>query len=438
MGLRGRQVRGLRSRRVRVFDPAEVTVLGAAEVEPGSVGLGRDAVEAIWSAVVDFYKTGFHPAIGLCIRRRGEVILDRTIGHVRGNAPGDPKDAGLVQATPRTLFNFFSASKSVTAMLIHLLAQREALHVDEPVATFIPEFGRHRKDQITIRDLLTHRGGIPAAPPDVADLDMLEVPSRILELIYELRPSYAPGTVPAYHAVTSGFVFAELVQRVTGSDIRTFLQGEIAKPLAMTHFNYGLPHERLDEATQDVCTGPRLIWPLKDIFKRSLGISVEELIELSNDPRARTGIIPSANLFGTADDICRFFELLLSGGELGGTRIFSESTIRRAIAPQTPWQLDRMILLPISYSMGFMLGTDPVGLYGFRCGKAFGHVGLSNILAWADPERDISVALVNSGKPFFALDTAYWPEIVRRISTRIPRDGSRLRSTVFATHSKRR
>jgi len=265
---------------------------------------------------------------------------------------------------------------------------------------------------------------------------MLEDPRQLLELIYELRPTYEPGTVPAYHAVTSGFVFAELVQRITGSDIRTFLHEEISKPLSMTHFNYGLPSERLHEAAHDACTGPRLVWPLKDIFDRSLGISVDELIELSNDPRFRTAIIPSANLFGTPNDICRFFELLVSGGELDGMRIFGESTIRRAIAPQTPWQLDRMILLPMSYSMGFMLGTDPVGLYGFRCGRAFGHVGLSNILAWADPARDISVALMNSGKPLVALDTAYWPEIVRRISTRIPRDAGRLKSTLFATEKK--
>jgi len=402
-----------------------VTVRGLPEVEPASVGLAPQAVEAIWSAVVDFYKTGFHPALGLCIRRRGEVILDRTIGHARGNAPGDSPGTELIQATPRTLFNFFSGSKSVTAMLVHLLAQRELLHVDEPVATFIPEFGRHRKDRITIRDLLTHRAGIPVAPTEAADLEMLQDPSLILEMIYDLRPSYRPGTVPAYHAVTSGFVFAELVQRVTGADIRAFLDEEIAKPLGMTHFNYGLPAARLHEAALDACTGPRLIWPLKDIFQRSLGVSVEALIELSNDPRFRTGVIPSGNLFGTPNDICRFFELLVSGGELNGVRIFSESTVRRATAPQTPGQLDRMIFLPISYSMGFMLGTEPVGLYGFRCGRAFGHVGLSNILAWADPERDISVALMNSGKPLFALDTAYWPEVVRRISTRIPRDGTR-------------
>ena len=419
------QLRGLTSRRVRVFDPEEVTSRGAPEVEPASVGLAPDTTEAIWSAVVDFYETGFHPALALCIRRRGKVILDRTIGHVRGNAPNDPPTAELVPATPKTLFNFFSGSKSVTAMLVHLLAQRDMLHVDEPVATFIPEFGRHRKDRITIRDLLTHRGGIPAAPTDVADVDMLREPDRILEMIYELRPTYRPGTVPAYHAVTSGFLFAELIKRVAGVSIREFLDREISKPLGMTHLNYGLPEERLDQAAIDACTGPKLMWPLRDIFKRSLGISVEELIILSNDPRFRTAVIPSANLFGTADDICRFFELLVSGGTFGGTRIFTESGVRSAVEPQTAWELDRMILLPMSYSMGFMLGTDPIGLYGFRCGKAFGHVGLSNILAWADPERDISVALMNSGKPFFALDTAYWPEIVRRISTRIPRDGRR-------------
>jgi CubicO group peptidase (beta-lactamase class C family) len=388
------------------------------------VGLEHDAVEAIWSAVVDFYRTGFHPALGLCIRRRGEVILDRTIGHARGNSPKDREGTSLVPATPNTLFNFFSGSKAVTAMLIHLLAQRELLHVDEPVATFIPEFARNRKDRITIRDLLTHRGGIPEAPTEAADLDMLEDPQRILDMIYDLEPTYKPGTVPAYHAVTSGFVFAELIARVTGISIREFLQREISKPLGMTHFNYGVPEERLDEAAVDACTGPKLLWPLKDIFKKALGISVEQVIELSNDPRFRTAIIPSANLFGTPNDICRFFELLVSGGSFEGTRIFSESTVRRAVAPQTVWEVDRMILIPMSYSMGFMLGTEPIGLYGFRCGKAFGHVGLSNILAWADPERDISVALMNSGKPLLALDTAYWPEIIRRISTRIPRDGS--------------
>jgi CubicO group peptidase (beta-lactamase class C family) len=394
-------------------------------VDPLSVGLAQDDVESIWSAVVDFYKTGFHPALGLCIRRRGEVILDRTIGHARGNSPDDPEGTPLVPATPKTLFNFFSGSKAVTAMLIHLLAERDQLHVDEPVATFIPEFARNRKERITIRDLLTHRAGIPDTPAQVADLDMLQDPQRILEMLYELEPTYKPGTVPAYHAVTSGFIFAELIQRVSGVGIRDFLQREISEPLGMNHFNYGVPEERLDEVAIDACTGPKLIWPMKDIFEKALGVSIEELIDISNDPRFRTGIIPSANLIATADDICRFFELLVAGGIYEGTRIFSEATVRRATELQTRGQIDRMLLLPMFYSMGFMLGTEPVGLYGIRCGKAFGHVGLSNILAWADPERDIAVALLNSGKPFVAVETYHWLNIVRLISARIPRDGGR-------------
>ena len=417
------EIRGLTSKRVRVFDPDEVTARGRPEADPASVGLGRDDVESIWRAVVDFYRTGFHPALGLCIRRRGEVILDRTIGHARGNSPDDPEGTPLVPATPDTLFNFFSGSKAVTAMLIHLLAQREQLHVDEPVATFIPEFARNRKHRITIRDLLTHRAGIPDLPPEVADLDVLREPQRILELIYELEPTYKPGTVPAYHAVTSGFIFAEIIERVSGFDIREFLHKEISEPLGMSHFNYGVPEARLDEVAIDACTGPKLIWPLKDIFEKALGVSVEELIAISNDPRFRTGIVPSANLMATPDDICRFFELLVARGVYDDTRIFAQSTIRAATLPQTTGQLDRTLLLPVSYSMGFMLGAEPVGMYGIRCGKAFGHVGLSNILAWADPERDIAVALLNSGKPFVAVDTYHWFNIVRLISARIPRDG---------------
>ena len=417
------EIRGLTSKRVRVFDPAEVTSRGGPEVDPASVGLEREDVESIWNAVVDFYKTGFHPALGLCIRRRGEVILDRTIGHARGNSPEDPEGTPLVPATPQTLFNFFSGSKAVTAMLVHLLVQREQLHVDEPVATFIPEFARNRKHRITIRDLLTHRAGIPDVPPEVANLELLQDPQRILEMIYELEPTYKPGTVPAYHAVTSGFIFAEIIRRVSGVGIREFLREEISQPLGMSHFNYGVPEERLDEVAIDAVTGPKLIWPLKDIFERALGVSVEELIAISNDPRFRMGIVPSANLMATPDDVCRFFELLVAGGVYNDIRVFDESTLREAIAPQTPGQIDRTLLLPVSYSMGFMLGTEPVGMYGIRCGKAFGHVGLSNILAWADPERDIAVALLNSGKPFIAVDTYHWFNIVRLISARIPRDG---------------
>ena len=63
-----------------------------------------------------------------------------------------------------------------------------------------------------------------------------------------------------------------------------------------------------------------------------------------------------------------------------------------------------------------------MGLYGAKTPKAFGHLGFTNILCWADPERDISVALLNNGKPFLTPELLVWLNIPRTISARIPRD----------------
>jgi CubicO group peptidase (beta-lactamase class C family) len=82
-----------------------------------------------------------------------------------------------------------------------------------------------------------------------------------------------------------------------------------------------------------------------------------------------------------------------------------------------------MLMMPIPYSAGFMLGSDLVGFYGPKTGKAYGHLGFTNVLGWADPERDLSVALMNNGKPLIALELLAWLDVMRTISTRVPRDG---------------
>jgi hypothetical protein len=89
-------------RRARIpKDLASVTTVGA-EADPRPVGMTRDNVEAIWRAATHLYRSGIHPAIALCIRRDGEVVLDRAIGHASGNGPADPPDAAKVLATPET------------------------------------------------------------------------------------------------------------------------------------------------------------------------------------------------------------------------------------------------------------------------------------------------------------------------------------------------
>lgn len=407
---------------IRRFDPEEVTTKSHRETDPRGVGLTSQDVEAIWDSVVTFYKAGLHPAIALCIRRRGEIILDRAIGHASGNSPQDPEDTPLVKATPETLYNFFSGSKTVTAMLIHLLQEEEQLHVDEPVATFIPEFAKRRKHSITIRDVLTHRAGIPATPEEAIDLDLMSHPDQIVRAFCELEPTHRPGSVQAYQAVTSGFILGEIIRRVTGKDIRSFLTSRIREPLKMKYFNYGVPPELLDRVAVDAFTGPTPTWPAKNLVQVAFGASMRELVELGNDPRFRTGVAPAANLIATPEEISRFFETLLCGGTYEDTRVFDQRTVARAIEPQVTGQVDRVLMMPIPLSMGFMLGGRTFGFYGPRTATSFGHLGFTNVLGWADPDRDISVGFMNTGKPLLSARMLAWLNVSRVIGTRIPRD----------------
>jgi CubicO group peptidase (beta-lactamase class C family) len=408
--------------RVREYDPEAVTRISAREEPPETAGLRKSDVDAIWSSVVTYYKRGLNPAMQLCIRRGGHVILDRSIGHRVGNAPTDPPDAEPEIATPDTLFNFFSGSKAITAMLVHLLHEQGLIHIDEPVATFIPEFGRHRKHRITVKDVLSHHAGIPAAPTESINLDYLADSDRLLEAICDLRPVHRPGMHPAYHALTGGFIFGEIIKRVTGADIRAYITKYVREPLGFQHLNYGVAPEDLGKVAMNAFTGPEPVWPAHDLLMRALGKPMRELVDISNDPRFLTGIVPAGNIIATANEVSRFFEILLNMGTLDGVQIFKARTVASAVRPVVRGKIDRMLFLPVPYSAGFMLSGKHIGFYGPHTPEAYGHLGFTNVLGWADPERDLSACFMTSGKPFITAELLVWMNVMRTIAVRIPRD----------------
>ncbi|MCG8589429.1 MAG: beta-lactamase family protein, partial [Proteobacteria bacterium] len=106
----------------------EVTTRGD-EVAATDVGVPAAALDAVWRAAEDLYRTALYPAVQLCIRHRGAVVLDRALGHARGNAPGDWGRVEAEPATPETPIRLYSASKPVTAMLVHKLDERGLLHL---------------------------------------------------------------------------------------------------------------------------------------------------------------------------------------------------------------------------------------------------------------------------------------------------------------------
>jgi len=402
---------------VRGFPPDEVTSRNAdAEAEPGAGGLAQEDIDSIWKSVVRLYRTGLQPAIALCVRRRGVVVLDRAIGHLRGNSPGDAKDAARVPIRHDSLFNFFSASKAVTAMVIHLLDQRGVLHLDDAVVEYFPEFGKNGKEDVTLRQLLTHRAGIPNVTQARVDVELLSDPQRLLDILCDAKPLSVPGRRLAYHALTGGFVLGEVVRRITGRDIRRVLREDILGPLGFATFDYGVPAERVSEVAVNAFTGLPSFPPQSWALERALGLSAREATALSNDPRFLTAIVPSGNVIGTANEASRFFQLLLEEGELDGVRVFERRTVRRAVREQSYLEIDSFLGMPVRYGMGFMLGADHFTPYGPHTARAFGHVGFTNVIAWADPEREISVGLMTSGKPFITPGQISWLRVARTIS----------------------
>jgi len=328
----------------------------------------------------------------LAIRRRGELVLERAIGHAREGE----------LATPRTPMCTFSVSKAVTAVLMHLLDERDLLRLDDPVCEYVPEFARHGKDWVTIRHVLTHRAGIPSVAGDQGTVAALTDPEGIVEALCDAKPVFLPGRRLAYHAVTGGFILGEIVRRVTGKGIDRLLADEIATPLGMEVLSFGVPPAMHTRVAENRLTGYDVPFPFSRVIRRALGMPLGDAVLASNDPRWLSAVVPSGNLMATADDLARFFYMLARGGELDGKRILQARTVRRLLVESAYLEPDLTLGLAMRYGQGVMLGAYPFSLFGADTSRAFGHYGLTTVVGWADPERDIAVGLLTSGKAIVA------------------------------------
>ena len=356
-----------------------------------------------------------HPGISFCMRKNGKIILNRSIGYARGAREEEGLDAPVLMS-PETPVCLYSASKAVMAMLIHKLAEEGKVNLLNPVSHYIPEFGQAGKDKITIYQMLAHRGGFPMIGRDVPMEEMFDRES-ILELIYETEVSCPDGRDQAYHAVTSGFIADELIRRTTGKTIVEYLDEKIAKPMGMKHFTYGLDETDRDKVALNYVTGMRNGKFIGGILEKALGVSIEGAAELSNSENFMSMPIPSANLYSTAEEISRFYQMLLDDGKFGEKTIFDNLTIQTATREAGKARLDKSIKIPMRFSAGFMLGGEPLGMYGLHTHEAFGHLGFSNIFCWADPDRDISVAFLSTGKPIIGSHILALPKLMHTITS---------------------
>ena len=309
----------------------------------------------------------------LCVAVRGRIVLNEAF-HCR----------------PDSLFFLFSASKPLVALLVHKLAERGELALDDPVAAHWPEFGQAGKQDITIRQVLQHRSGLPVVRGMAKDALAMTNWAASVRALEVATPSFPPGSVPAYHVLSYGFILGELVRRVTGAPVRDVLQSELLGPLGLRDSYLGLPPGQWHRHVPVAGRGPA-------------ELATQLMI---NRPAVRQAVIPAASVSATAYDLARLYQALLAGGELDGVRALRPETIRQATSPSSDGEVDRYLKLPVRWSEGFQLGGEragqtrlgggsgPMGALASR--TTFGHNGSYVCLGWADPERQVAVAYLTA------------------------------------------
>lgn len=394
-----------------------VTAIGAEE----SADVDPAAVERIWDAARHWYAAGMQPAIQVCLRRNGRVILNRAIGHGWGNGPADSPGAPQIPVRTETPFCVYSAAKAITTTVTHMLVERGHFALDDRVCEYLPGYTSHGKDRTTIRHVLTHSAGVPFATGPRPDLKRMDDSAYAREMLGRLKPLYPPGLVHMYHGVTWGPLMREIIAAATGANIRDILRDEILAPLGFRWTNYGVAPEDVASVAPSHVTGKPLPAPMAKAFKTAVGGTMTQIIPFSNTPQFLTGVIPSSNTVSNAYELSRFAEILCRGGELDGVRVLSEQTLHDATRECRRLRPDIATgLMPMRWGIGYMLGSKRFGPFGRDNAGAFGHTGLTDIAVWADPVRALSVAVVSSGKPGRHKEAGRYPALLDRINAEIP------------------
>ena len=313
------------------------------------------------SIVLDAIHDREIPGAVLLVGHNGQVVYRKAFG----NRALEPRREPM---TVDTIFDIASLTKVVaTTTAVMQLVQKGEVRVNDPVAKYIPEFAENGKDDITVRNLLTHFSGLR----EDVDLDPpWQGRDAGFRLAFAEKPVYPPGSRFLY-SDTNFITLGALVERVTGSTFDQYCARKIFAPLQMSHTRFL----------------PPAAWRPK-IAPTEYDEQGKMLRGVVHDPRARRmgGVAGHAGLFSTADDLSKFARALLSGSP-----ILAGEMVEKMTTPQQPptaqilrgfgWDIDS----PFSSNRGDLL---PVG--------SFGHTGFTGTSMWIDPTTQTYIILLTN------------------------------------------
>ncbi len=276
-----------------------------------------------------------------------------------------------------SMFWIASQSKSITAAALMMLADEGKVNVDEPVEKYLPEFGgqmvvsekdadhvllRRPQHSITVKNVLSHTSGLPfKSALEEPTLDLFPLAARVRS--YAMTPlEFEPDS--KYQYSNAGInTAARIIEVVAGVPFEQFLDERLFRPLGMKDTTFWPSEDqvaRIAKSYKPGATG-------RGLEETTIGQLYYPLSD-----RTQRFPMPAGGLFATAQDIARFYRMLLNGGELDGKRYLSESAVHEMTSRQTPPEL------PQSYGFGLSVSDT-----------SFGHGGAYSTNTTADTEHGL-------------------------------------------------
>ena len=271
---------------------------------------------------------------------------------------------------------------------MHKLAERGLLDVHDPVAEYIPGYEKHGKRKITVGHVLAHRAAVPNLPKTALELENLGNREFMIDLLVDAVPFAKPGKYLAYHAVSGGFILGEIVHAVTGKNIRQVLEEEFLDPLHFRWMNYGVKPDDVDKVAVNYITGPPTARRCRPC---SRGCSASTSTAWSTSPttplpdRDRAGRQHGDQRVGV-EPFLRGHALRRGTGRGPGDADQDDPSCAGGAVPSGDRPVDG---LPDPLLLRTDARVPVLSIYGRNTQHAFGHLGFTNILAWADPVGDL-------------------------------------------------
>ena len=346
--------------------------------------LNVEKVEALLQRAGKEVDDGLLPAAQLAIAREGEVVLQQSYGSAQDDS----------------LTCVFSATKAITSAAAWLLFQQGELAEEERVADVVPEFATKDKDYVTVGQLFSHTAGFPHAP--FAPLDWDDKDKRYARFA-KWWLNWDPGSRFEYHASSSMWIIAEIIERRSGETYRDFVRSQVIEPLQLQDLYVGLPTPQNPRALPCVYVGEAMTpQEYKDLGMRvPPETEVTESAILSfNTPEVRAVGVPGGGAFATASAMTLFYQALLHGGNSHASP-WSMQTLLDARRVRSGDFTDLLFKKPANRALGLIISGDKSRNFrGFgktNSPEAFGHNGAGGQLVWADPATGISFTYLTPG-----------------------------------------